>query len=97
MFGPIRGEWDLTWRGWWGEEPPYHVPTFVLTHHSRPSLAMQGDTTFHFVTDGIDAALVRIRGSGAKTKIETLAAMMRRFSPRDRAAIQALATADAPD
>ncbi len=62
MFGPVRGPWpDESWRGWWGDEPPYHVPTFVLTHHSRPSLAMQGGTTFHFVTDGIDAALARAK------------------------------------
>ena len=63
MFGPIRGEWDESWRGWWGEEPPYHVPTFVLTHHPRESLRMDGGTTFHFVTDGIEAALERARGA----------------------------------
>jgi len=58
MFGPVRGPWpDDRWRGWWGEEPPYHVPTFVLTHHARPTLEMQGGTTFHFVTDGIESAL----------------------------------------
>ena len=58
MFGPVRGPWpDDSWRGWWGEEPPYHVPVFVLTHHPRDSLEMQGGTTFHFVTDGIHAAL----------------------------------------
>ena len=58
MFGPIRGPWpDLEWRGWWGDEPPYHVPVFVLTHHTRPPLRMKGDTTFHFVTDGIHSAL----------------------------------------
>ena len=58
MFGPVRGPWpDETWRGWWGEEPPYHVPVFVLTHHARPPLAMKGGTTFYFVTDGIHAAL----------------------------------------
>ena len=58
MFGPIRGPWpDASWKGWWGEEPPYHVPVFVLTHHARESLEMQGGTTFHFVTDGIHAAL----------------------------------------
>lgn len=58
MFGPIRGPWpDDAWRGWWGETPPYHVPVFVLTHHPRPPLAMQGGTVFHFVTDGIAAAL----------------------------------------
>ena len=58
MFGPVRGPWpDDSWKGWWGEEPPYHVPVFVLTHHTRESLVMQGGTTFHFVTDGIHAAL----------------------------------------
>jgi dihydrofolate reductase len=58
MFGPIRGPWpDEAWRGWWGETPPYHVPVFVLTHHARPPLPMQGGTTFHFVTGGIRAAL----------------------------------------
>ena len=58
MFGPIRGDWgDESWRGWWGEEPPYHAPVFVLTHHAREPLEMQGGTTFHFVTDGIHAAL----------------------------------------
>jgi len=60
MFGPVRGPWpDETWKGWWGDDPPYHVPVFVLTHHPRASLAMGGGTTFHFVTDGIDAALAR--------------------------------------
>jgi dihydrofolate reductase len=61
MFGPIRGDWDLSWRGWWGEEPPYHAPVFVLTHHVREPLEMQGGTTFYFVTDGIEAALARAR------------------------------------
>jgi dihydrofolate reductase len=61
MFTPGRGEWDPEWRGWWGEEPPYHAPVFVLTHHPRESLEMQGGTTFHFVTDGIEAALTRAR------------------------------------
>jgi dihydrofolate reductase len=61
MFTPGRGEWDLEWRGWWGEEPPYHGPVFVLTHHPRESLAMQGGTTFTFVTDGIEAALAAAR------------------------------------
>ena len=60
MFGPIRGPWpNETWKGWWGENPPYHTPVFVLTHHARPPLAMAGDTTFRFVTDGIHAALER--------------------------------------
>jgi dihydrofolate reductase len=62
MFGPIRGPWpDLEWRGWWGDEPPYHVPVFVLTHHARPPLAMAGGTTFHFVTGGIHEALALAR------------------------------------
>jgi dihydrofolate reductase len=61
MFSPGRGEWDPDWRGWWGEDPPYHAPVFVLTHHARESLEMQGGTTFHFVTDGIEAALERAR------------------------------------
>ena len=62
MFGPVRGPWpDETWRGWWGDEPPYHCEVFVLTHHARPSLAMKGGTTFHFVTGGIHEALERAR------------------------------------
>jgi dihydrofolate reductase len=64
MFGPIRGPWpDLSWQGWWGEEPPYHVPTFVLTHHPRPPLEMAGGTTFHFVTEGFEAALEQARAA----------------------------------
>jgi dihydrofolate reductase len=60
MFGPLRGPWpDDTWRGWWGENPPYHTAVFVLTHHARPAVRMQGGTTFYFVTDGIHAALQR--------------------------------------
>src|SRR5438874_3162336 len=60
MFGPIRGPWpDEAWKGWWGDTPPYHVPVFVHTHHPRASIAMNGGTTFHFVTDGINAALAR--------------------------------------
>jgi dihydrofolate reductase len=62
MFGPVRGPWpDESWRGWWGEEPPYHVPTFVLTHYARKPLEMKGGTTFHFVTEGIHAALDRAK------------------------------------
>ena len=62
MFGPVRGPWrDETWRGWWGDEPPYHVPVFVLTHHARAPIEMEGGTTFHFVTDGIHSALQRAR------------------------------------
>ena len=60
MFAPSRGDWpDDGWKGWWGDNPPYHCPVFVLTHHPRPSIAMDGGTTFHFVTDGIHAALKR--------------------------------------
>ena len=60
MFGPVRGPWpDETWKGWWGENPPYHNPVFVLTHHARPSITMEGGTVFHFVTEGINAALAR--------------------------------------
>ena len=62
MFGPVRGPWpDESWRGWWGDEPPYHVPVFVLTHHERPSFEMQGGTVFHFVTGGIEEALFRAK------------------------------------
>lgn len=58
MFGPIRGPWlDQAWQGWWGDEPPYHVPVYVLTHYPRKPIVMKGGTTFHFVTDGIEAAL----------------------------------------
>jgi dihydrofolate reductase len=63
MFGPGRGEWDLDWKGWWGDEPPYHAPVFVLTHYERDPLPMQGGTTFTFVTDGIISALDRARAS----------------------------------
>jgi dihydrofolate reductase len=66
MFGPIRGPWpDESWRGWWGENPVYHVPVFVLTHYPRAPLVMEGGTTFHFVTEGIDAALARAREAAA--------------------------------
>jgi dihydrofolate reductase len=64
MFAPGRGEWDLEWKGWWGEEPPYHAPVFVLTLYARPPLPMRGGTTFHFVTDGIPAAMAQA-GSAA--------------------------------
>ena len=68
MFGPVRGPWpDESWRGWWGETPVYRAPVFVLTHHARKPLEMQGGTTFHFVTDGIHAALERAK-SAAKGK-----------------------------
>jgi dihydrofolate reductase len=64
MFGPIRGPWpDLNWKGWWGDNPPYHVPIFVLTHHARPDLVMACGNTFHFVTGGIHEALDRARAA----------------------------------
>src|SRR5881394_2836076 len=64
MFGPVRGPWpDESWKGWWGEEPPYHVPTFVLTHHARKPLAMKGGTEFRFVTDGIESALKQAKAA----------------------------------
>jgi dihydrofolate reductase len=68
MFGPIRGEWpDDSWKGWWGENPPYHVPVFVLTHYPRKSIEMAGGTTFHFVTEGIEEALRRAKqAAGSK-------------------------------
>jgi dihydrofolate reductase len=62
MFGPVRGPWpDESWKGWWGDNPSYHAPVFVLTHHPRASLEMEGGTTFHFVTEGIQTALARAR------------------------------------
>jgi dihydrofolate reductase len=66
MFGPIRGDWgDQSWNGWWGEDPPYHVPVFVLTHHAREPLEMEGGTTFHFATEGIEAALEQAKRAAA--------------------------------
>ncbi|HTF35225.1 MAG TPA: dihydrofolate reductase family protein [Myxococcota bacterium] len=78
MFGPVRGSWaDLSWKGWWSDNPPYHVPVFVLTHHARPAIEMEGGTTFYFVTQGIHEALDQARqaangldvriGGGART------------------------------
>ena len=68
MFGPVRGPWpDDDWKGWWGDTPPYHAPTFILTHHPRPSIEMKGGTTFHFVSGGIEEALQRAcAAAGAK-------------------------------
>jgi dihydrofolate reductase len=68
MFGPVRGPWpDDSWKGWWGEEPPYHTPVFVLTHHAREPLEMKGGTTFYFVTDGVASALEQAkRAAGTK-------------------------------
>jgi dihydrofolate reductase len=70
MFGPGRGGWDLDWRGWWGDEPPYHAPVFVLTHHARDPLVMDGGTTFHFVTDGLDAALEQAQAAADGKNVE---------------------------
>jgi dihydrofolate reductase len=66
MFGPVRGPWpDDSWKGWWGDTPPYHTPVFVLTHHARASLVMKGGTTFHFVTDGAESALQQAKAAAA--------------------------------
>ncbi|MFD5234792.1 dihydrofolate reductase family protein [Streptomyces qaidamensis] len=70
MFGPVRGAWDRRWNGWWGGDPPFHAPVFVLTHHPREPQPMEGGTTYHFVTDGIASALARAReaaGDGGVT------------------------------
>jgi dihydrofolate reductase len=61
MFGPVRGEWDRAWNGWWGDDPPFHAPVFVLTHHAREPQRMEGGTTYYFVTDGIESALTQAR------------------------------------
>lgn len=82
MFGPIRGPWpDESWRGWWGKNPPYHTPTFVLTHHERAAQEMEGGTVFHFVTDGIHAALDRARAAAGDKDIRLLggAATIRQY------------------
>jgi dihydrofolate reductase len=87
MFGPVRGPWpDESWRGWWGDSPPYHTPVFVLTHHARKPLEMQGGTTFHFVTEGIESALRQAKaaargqdvrlGGGVQTIREYLSARL---------------------
>ena len=70
MFGPIRGPWpDESWKGWWGDNPPYHTPVFVLTHHARDPLPMAGGTTFYFVTDGIHAALERAKSAAGELDV----------------------------
>ncbi len=82
MFGPGRGPWPhYEWKGWWGANPPYHVPVFVLTHHARPPLEMEGGTTFHFVTDGMQAALDRAReaAQGKDVRIGGGAATIRQY------------------
>ena len=70
MFGPVRGGWgDEDWRGWWGDNPPYHAPVFVLTHHAREPVEMEGGTTFHFVTDGIETALVHAKEAAGEKDV----------------------------
>ena len=71
MFGPIRGRWtDQAWKGWWGENPPYHAPTYVLTHHARDPIVMEGGTTFYFVTDGIESALAQARTAAGASDVK---------------------------
>jgi dihydrofolate reductase len=70
MFGPIRGDWDEDWRGWWGEEPPYHAPVFVLSHYAHEPIEMAGGTTFHFVTGGFEAALEQARAAAAAHDVD---------------------------
>ena len=71
MFGPIRGPWpDMNWKGWWGNDPPFHVPVFILTHHARPPIQMEGNTTFHFVTGGIHEALDQAREAAAGMDVQ---------------------------
>ncbi len=69
MFSPGRGDWDLGWRGWWGDEPPYHGPVFVLTHYAREPVEMEGGTTFHFVTGGVEEALKRAREAAGERNV----------------------------
>ena len=82
MFGPVRGPWpDDEWKGWWGDEPPYHVPVFVLTHHARPPLRMKGGTIFHFVTEGIHSALEQAKAAanGADVRLGGGVATVRQY------------------
>jgi dihydrofolate reductase len=82
MFAPTRGAWqDETWKGWWGDNPPYHTPVFVLTHHPRPSIEMEGGTTFHFVTNGIHAALQQAKdaANGQDTRVGGGVATIRQY------------------
>ena len=70
MYGPIRGEWTGDWRGWWGDDPPYHAPVYVLTHYPHEPIEMEGGTTFHFVTDGFDAAMEAARDAAGEADVE---------------------------
>jgi dihydrofolate reductase len=72
MFGPVRGAWDRPWNGWWGDPPPFHAPVFVLTHHAREPQPMEGGTTFHFVTDGIESALEQARAAAGGADVLVL-------------------------
>jgi dihydrofolate reductase len=70
MYGPIRGEWgDTDWKGWWGDDPPYHAPTYVLTHHAHDPIEMEGGTTFHFVTDGLESAFAQAGEAAGDEKV----------------------------
>jgi dihydrofolate reductase len=69
MFGPVRGGWDEDWRGWWGDDPPYHAPVFVLTHHARDPVEMAGGTTFVFVTEGFDTAFAQARAAAGDAEV----------------------------
>ena len=103
MFGPVRGEWDEDWQGWWGDEPPYHAPVYVLTHHAHDPIEKEGGTTFHFVTDGFDAAFAQARetagddgvdiAGGASTVRQALAAGVVDELTLDFAPVAARATA----
>jgi dihydrofolate reductase len=87
MFGPVRGPWpDDSWKGWWGEEPPYHMPVYVLTHHARAPLEMKGGTTFYFVTDGTEWALKKAKGgaNGKDVRIGGGVATIRQYLARVR-------------
>ena len=82
MFGPVRGDWpDDSWKGWWGDEPPYHVPVFVLTHYPRESITMRGGTVFHFVTQGVDSALAQAQqaANGKDVRVGGGVATIRQF------------------
>jgi dihydrofolate reductase len=82
MFGPVRGPWpDESWKGWWGDDPPYHVPAFVLTHHTRAPIPMKGGTTFHFVTDGIQSTLEQAKAAagGKDVRVGGGVATIRQF------------------
>ena len=104
MFGPVRGPWpDDSWKGWWGEEPPYHVPVFVLTHHARAPLEMKGGTTFYFVSDGAESALkqAKVAAQGKDVRIGGGVATIRQYLAAgqidEMAFADALYTAGMPD